>query len=135
MDSKRAVVRYMDAHARDKDTAAWLSREYGGDENKGLFIVRAGSPEETELSWPKVQRRIAQLIKAEQFFTPEEYDRFEDIDPVVIRERLAERGIVNGEVVDEEKHNNSPFIQQVMADVDRIFAEEYLIPGETRSLD
>ncbi len=131
MDSKRAVARYMEAHARDKDTAAWLSREYGGDENKGLFIVRAGSPEETELSWPKVQRRIAQLIKAEKFFTPEEYDRFEDIDPVVIRERLAERGIVNGEVVDEEKHNNSPFTQQVMADVDRVYAEENLIPGET----
>lgn len=131
MNSKRAVVRYMEAHARDKDTAAWLSREYGGDENKGLFIVRAGSPEETELSWPKVQRRIAQLIKAENFFTSEEYDRFENIDPVVIRERLAERGIVNGEVVDEEKHNNSLFIQQVMADVDRVFAEENLIPGET----
>ena len=131
MNSKRAVVRYMEAHARDKDTAAWLSREYGSDENKGLFIVRAGSPEETELSWPKVQRRIAQLIKAEKFFTSEEYDRFENIDPVVIRERLAERSIVNGEVVDEEKHNNSLFIQQVMADVDRVFAEENLIPGET----
>ncbi len=131
MDSKRAVVRYMNDHARDKGTAAWLSREYGGEESKSLFIVRAGSPEETELPWTKVQRRIAQLIKAEKFFTEAEYDNFEHIDPVVLRERLAERGIVNGEIVDEEKHNNSPFIQQVMADVERVYAEENLIPGET----
>ena len=69
LDSKRAVVRYMEAHARDRDTAAWLSREYGGDASKGLFIVRAGSPEETELPWSKVQRRIAQLIKEDRFLT------------------------------------------------------------------
>ena len=67
MDSKRAVVRYMKDHARDKDTAAWLSKEYGGPENKNLFIVRAGSPETIELPWPKVQRRIAQLIQADRF--------------------------------------------------------------------
>ena len=131
MDSKRAVVRYMAEHGRERDTAAWLSREYGGDPTLPLRITVAGVNNEVSMPWPKVQRRIAQLIKAEKFFTPEEYDRFENIDPVVIRERLAERGIVNGEVVDEEKHNSSPFIQQVMADVDRVFAEENLIPGET----
>ncbi|MCI9669842.1 MAG: recombinase family protein, partial [Oscillospiraceae bacterium] len=31
-------------HGREKDTAAWLSREYGGPEHTNLFIVRAGSP-------------------------------------------------------------------------------------------
>ncbi len=45
-------------------------------------------------------------------------DSFDDINPAVIRENLAERGIVNGEVVDAEAHNNSPFIQQVMSDVE-----------------
>ncbi|RKJ60030.1 DEAD/DEAH box helicase, partial [bacterium 1XD42-1] len=120
MDSKRAVVRYMKEHGRDKDTAAWLSQEYGGPENKNLFIVRAGSPETIELPWPKVQRRIAQLIKEDRFFTEEERDNLDDIDPIAIRENLAQRGIVNGQVVEPEKLDNDPFIQQVMADMERL---------------
>ena len=124
MDSKRAVVRYMENHARDKDTAAWLSQEYGGPENKNLFVVRAGSPETIELPWPKVQRRIAQLIKEDRFFTEAERDNLDDIDPIAIRENLAQRGIVNGQVVEPEKLDNDPFIQQVMADVEQIAAEE-----------
>lgn len=46
-----------------------------------------------------------------------EPDDFPDIDPIAIREALAERGIVNGKVVDPEKLNRDPFIQRVMADV------------------
>ena len=122
--SKRAVVRYMQDHARDKDTAAWLSREYGGSDSKSLFITRSGSPDSVELSWAKVQRRIAQLIKAEKFYTPEEYDRLDDIDGIAIRERLAERGIVNGVVVDPEALDRDPFIQRVMNDVEQIAAQE-----------
>ncbi|WP_172455332.1 N-6 DNA methylase, partial [Acetatifactor muris] len=120
MDSKRAVVRYMKEHGREKDTAAWLSREYGGPEHTNLFIVRAGSPEEMELPWPKVQRRIAQLIKEDRFFTEAERDNLDDIDPIAIRENLAQRGIVNGQVTEPEKLDNDPFIQQVMADVERL---------------
>ena len=33
IESKRAVDRYMADHARERDTAAWLSKEYGGDRN------------------------------------------------------------------------------------------------------
>ena len=124
MDSKRAVVRYMKEHGREKDTAAWLSREYGGPEHTNLFIVRAGSPEEMELPWPKVQRRIAQLIKEDRFFTEAERDNLDDIDPIAIRENLAQRGIVNGQVTEPEKLDNDPFIQQVMADVEQIAADE-----------
>ena len=65
------------------------------------------------LSWPKVQRRIAQLIKAEKFYTEEEYDRMDDIDPVAIRERL-----------DAYKDEDSPFVNQVMQDVEAITQEE-----------
>ena len=60
----------MKDHAREKDTAAWLAQEYGG--SSSLFVVRAGSPEETQLPWPKVQRRIAQLIQEDRFYTEEE---------------------------------------------------------------
>lgn len=48
-------------------------------------------------------------------------DNFEDVDPIAIREALAENGIVNGEVVDPEALENSPFIKQVMNDVNTTF--------------
>ena len=124
IESKHAVVRYMKDHAREKDTAAWLAQEYGGSNSNSLFVVRAGSPEETQLPWPKVQRRIAQLIQEDRFYTEEEQDRFDDIDPIAIREALEERGIVNGQVADTEKLDNAPFIQQVMSDVEQIAAAE-----------
>ena len=147
IESKHAVVRYMKDHAREKDTAAWLAQEYSGNDSKSLFVIRAGSPEGIELPWPKAQRRIAQLIKEDRFYTEAEQDRFDNIDPIAIREALEERGIVNGQVADPEKLDNDPFIQRVMADVEQIAAEvqeqsnqslsdaEYarhnLIPGET----
>ena len=124
IESKHAVVRYMEQHGREKETAAWLAREYGGNESKSLFIVRAGSPETVELTWPKVQRRIAQLIQSDNFYTEQEQDNFDNIDPIAIREALAERGIVNGQVVDAEANRNSPFVRQVMADVERIAVQE-----------
>ena len=72
IESKHAVVQYMQQHGRERETAAWLAHEYGGNENSNLFIVRAGSPEVTELTWSNVQRRIAHLIKADKFFTQQE---------------------------------------------------------------
>ena len=72
--SKHAVVQYMQQHGREKETAAWLAHEYGGNENNNLFIVRAGSPETAELTWSQVQRRLAQLIREDQFFTAQEKD-------------------------------------------------------------
>ena len=122
--SKHAVVRYMHDHARDRDTAAWLSREYGGDETQNLFIVRAGSPETVELPWTKVQRRISQLMEADAFYTDRERDNLDDVDPIAIREALAQRGIVNGELVDPAALDHDPFIQQVTADAERIAQEE-----------
>ena len=124
IESKHAVVRYMQQHRREKETAAWLAHEYGGKEGNNLFIVRAGSPETAELTWAKVQRRIAQLIQSDNFYTEQEQDNFDNIDPIAIREALAERGIVGGRIVDAEANRNSPFIRQVMADVERIAVQE-----------
>ena len=123
IESKHAVVRYMEKHGREKDTAAWLAHEFDGGDGKTPFSVRPESPEGTVLPWSKVQRRIAQLIKEDRFYTEAEQDRFDNIDPIAIREALAERGIVNGELVDEEKLDNDPFIQRVMADVEAISRE------------
>ena len=124
IESKHAVVRYMKDHTREKDTAAWLAHEFDGGDGKTPFAVRPESPNGTMLPWPKVQRRIAQLIKEDRFYTQEEQDRFDNIDPIAIREALAERGIVNGQVVAPEKLDNDPFIQQVMQDVEAVSAEE-----------
>ena len=117
--SKQAVVRYMKDHARDKDTAAWLKQEYG-DDLPAFPVPGAGM----DLPWAKVQRRIAQLIREDRFYTEAERDNLDDIDPIAIREALAERGIVNGELVDPEALERDPFLQQVAADVERIAQEE-----------
>ena len=81
IESKHAVVRYMEKHGREKDTAAWLAHEFDGGDGKTPFSVRPESPEGTVLPWPKVQRRIAQLIKEDRFYTEAEQDRFDNIDP------------------------------------------------------
>lgn len=132
IQSKHAVVRYMRDHARDRDTAAWLSREYGGDESKNLFISRAGNPEFVELTWAKVQRCISQLIETDDFYTDRERDNLDDVDPVAIREALAQRGIVNGELVDPAALDRGPFIQQVTADAERIAQENTVVDPADR---
>ena len=51
-------------------------------------------------------------------------DDDEPIDTEAVRERLADAGIANGEVVDEEALRNSPFIQQVTEITEQIQAEQ-----------
>ena len=78
IESKHAVVRYMRDHAREKDTAAWLRQEYG-DDLPALPVTVDGAA--GDVPWPKVQRRIVQLIKEDRFYTEAEQDRFDNIDP------------------------------------------------------
>ena len=117
LQSKQAVVRYMERHGREKGTALWLAREYGASDASKPFQVSVGRSDSVVLPWAKAQRRIAQLIKDDKFYTEAEHDDFDDIDPIAIREALSERGIVNGKAVDPEKLNSDPFIQQVMRTV------------------
>ncbi len=124
IESKQAVVRYMAQHGREKEAAAWLAREYGLKDTSKPLQISVGNSEPVTLSWAKVQRRIAQLIQSDGFYTEQEQDNFDNIDPIAIREALAERGIVNGQIVDAEANRNSPFVRQVMADVERIAAQE-----------
>ena len=100
------------------------------------------------LSWSQVDHQISTLIRQNRYLTPEEQrryaqertdtvtisepenvfqsntqqivedDDFSDINPAEVREALARNGIVNGEVVEPEKLNSNPFIQQVMSDVE-----------------
>ena len=64
----------------------------------------------------------------------EEHDELDDVDPAVIRQQLEDAGIVNGELVDEDKLNNDPFIQQVIADAEAVDDNSDLI-GQELTLD
>ena len=112
MDSKRAVARYMREHGRERGTAEWLRKEYGDD--LPAFPVTADGAA-GDISWARVQRGIARLLQEDRFFTDEEQDRFEDIDPVYIREQLAQNGIVGGEIVDQEAFDRSPINRELDA--------------------
>lgn len=64
----------------------------------------------------------------------EEHDELDDVDPAVIRQQLEDAGIVNGELVDEDKLNSDPFIQQVIADAEAVADNSDLI-GQKLTLD
>ncbi len=72
------------------------------------------APEMAPTAEAPAQRSV---IAEERFFTPEEQD--EEIHPAAIRQALEARGIVDGQVVDQEKLDSDPFLRQVMADAAR----------------
>ena len=100
IESKRAVVHYMEVHGRERQTAEWLKKEFKSAyqdladrirlEN-GLALISPDGSAETVLPWQKVQRRIAQLIRKDRFFTEQELDNFEDVDVAAVREQLAQK--------------------------------------------
>ena len=110
MDSKRRVQQYMADHARDRGTAEWLKNEYGDDLPAFPVTVEGAA---ADLPWTKVQRHLARLVKEDRFFTQAEQDNFEDIDPAAIQERL-----------ERDEDAPSPFVEQVMADVERLAGQE-----------
>ena len=54
----------------------------------------------------------------------EQDDDFPDVNPAEIRRNLESRGIVNGQLVDPEKLDADPFVQQVYADAERAAQED-----------
>ncbi|WP_300607861.1 LPD25 domain-containing protein, partial [uncultured Oscillibacter sp.] len=69
-------------------------------------------------------RRVTSMFPAQPSEkAKQETDDFSDIDPAAVRAALAENGIVDGHVVDPEKLDANPFIQQVKADVEQIAAD------------
>lgn len=60
----------------------------------------------------------------DEVVTNDNYDYLDEIDTNEIRENLKKIGIENGKVVDAEKLMNSPFMQQVNKDVEKISSEE-----------
>ena len=114
--SKRRVQQYMTAHAREKGTAAWLRTEYGGE--LPMFPVQLpGTEQYQHLPWPKVQRRIAQLVKEDRFFTETELANFDDIDTSAVREQL------------EQEPTPTPTVRKIYEQYKPIFKEFVLTDG------
>ena len=88
IESKQAVVRYMEQHGRERDTAAWLAREYGLKDTSKPLQISVGNSEPVMLSWSKVQRRLAQLIREDKFFTEQEKSVLEQNRNYLILDRL-----------------------------------------------
>ena len=133
---ERIAAYYAENHSA-KERTAFLKQEYGTggrswtfqDGSSGFLDYDASGVklrsypkgQEQRLKWPEVEKRIHVLIAAGQYLdeaeqkVPDEKDTRTEGE--ILREKLAERGIVNGQVADPEKLDNDPFIRQVMADV------------------
>ena len=120
-ESKQTVVRYMEEHERERGTAAWLSAEYGRMVNEPLHISIAGTDLEITLSWPQVQRRIAQLIREDRFFTPIE----------VLR--LSEIAAEEMQVEQSEPESMSP-VDEMIAYAEQVAAQDAVEPYERFSI-
>lgn len=121
-------------------------------DSKGIRLKKQDCPD-VQLSWSQVASRIAALIRQDRFLTPEKKEQLaqreeaqrladeleagqddedaedlpdddELIDTEAVRQRLAESGIVGGEVVDAEALSNNSFVQQVTELAERIQAEQ-----------
>ena len=120
IESKHAV-RYMDARKDSRMAGSGIRCS----NSNSLPSVPAARRKRSCLAEGTAQACPAySLIQEDRFYTEEEQDRFDNIDPIAIREALEERGIVNGQVADPEKLDNDPFIQQVMSDAEQIAAAE-----------
>ena len=106
-------------------------------DSQGVRLEKGNCPA-VQLSWAQVAARIDTMIAHDRYMTrqeladigvlqeeePADEPAEEPIHTEAVRERLADAGIVNGEVVDEEALRNSPFIQQVTELADRIQSKQ-----------
>ena len=96
-----------------------------------ISAVQNGSAQRREYSMLSIDHEAEQAIDAhEAEFGADGFRAFRDEDAIQeaerqhsLRETLADRGIVNGQVVDPEKLDRDPFIQQVVADAEQAAAE------------
>ena len=70
--SKQVAARLIREHPRDRTTAAELARIYGAVNVEKPLQIGLGTAEPVSMSWTKVQRRLAQLIREDKFFTEQE---------------------------------------------------------------
>ena len=137
-NGKERIAAYYTEHHSAKERTAFLKQEYGTggrswtfqDGSNGFLDYDASGVklrsypkgQEQRLKWSEVEKRIHVLIATGQYLdgpeqtVPDEKDTRTEGD--ILREKLAERGIVNGQLVDPEKLDSDPFIRQVVADAE-----------------
>ena len=95
IQSKHAIARYVREGHSTEEIAERLREMFGGDLPALPATV---NDEPREVSWTDAASTLDRLVWNNEFYTEEEQERFDDIDPVAIREKLERNGIVNGEV-------------------------------------
>ena len=145
---KERIAAYFEENHTPKERAEFLKKEYGiGGQSwtfldgshgfleynaRGIQLRSYPEGQEQRFSWSDAAKRIGVLIAAGKYLdkaeqeTPEVPSETADEPRTAgetLREKLADRGIENGQVVDPEKLDNDPFIQQVVADAEQAAAE------------
>ena len=131
-NGKARIIAYYAENHSAKERTAFLKQEYGTggqswtfqDGSNGFLDYDASgvklrsypNGQEQRLKWPEVEKRIHVLIATGQYW--DEAEQTVPMEGEILRERLAERGIVNGQLVDPEKLDSDPFIRQVVADAE-----------------
>ena len=93
LKGKQEVALYMQAHGRERSTAAWLTAKYGWEDSKTPMYIHVGNAEPVTLTWAQVQRRLAQLIRENKFYDENERLRLFSPDRYSIRLHPGEGGI------------------------------------------
>ena len=120
-------------------------------DRKGIHFRRYADQATALLPWKEADKLLRHLIHSERYLSEKDAQKYAqleedfsgwpggvpmpypgaafpdpvlDLDGSLIREALEQRGIMDGQVVDQEKLGQDLFVQQVMADAERIAAEE-----------
>ena len=147
-NGKERIVAFFQEDHTPKERAEFLKKEYGiGGQTwtfldgshgfleynaRGIQLRSYPEGQEQRFSWSDAAKKIGVLIAAGKYLdkaeqeVPEVPSETAD-EPITegetLREKLADRGIVNGQVVEPEKLDNDPFIQQVVSDAEQAAAE------------
>ena len=129
---KERIAAYYAENHTQKEHSEFLKQEYGTggrswtfqDGSNGFLDYDASGVklrsypkgQEQRLKWSEVEKRIHVLIATGQY--RDEAEQTVPTEGEILREKLAERGIVNGQLVDPEKLDSDPFIRQVVADAE-----------------
>ena len=131
-NGKARIAAYYAENHTQKERVEFLKQEYGTGgcswtfqdgsngfldyDARGVKLRSYPKGQEQRLKWPEVEKRIHVLIATGQYW--DEAEQTVPTEGEILRERLAERGIVNGQLVDPEKLDSDPFIRQVVADAE-----------------
>ena len=141
---KERIVAFFQEDHTPKERAEFLKNEYGiGGQSwtfldgshgflehnaRGISLRSYPNGQEQRFSWSDAAKRISLLIATGKYLdeieqAPSKIADKPHTEGEILQETLADRGIVNGQVVAPEKLDNDPFIQQVVADAKQVAAE------------